>query len=235
MEKVIYILWRDPKMDREAFAHNLRNDISDKLLNIGVRGLQVNVIDAAVAPATQIYHYHTDPQMEAVLHIWVDCAMPRYRQPVDDIIAQGCDHFWAYLVTEAQSRRNVTPVPLGTRSYGLAQMGFGLLPSHIERDYYLEKMCEYTPIALSAQSIFYLQQNIVTRVLTPGALPYVSMVEECFPDEAMTDTNVFFDAPGDDAKRERNKAAIMEGVKSFVDFETIDVIPTSQYIMKAIG
>jgi hypothetical protein len=164
----------------------------------------------------------------------MECAMPRYRQPIDDVIAQGCDHFWAYLVTEAQSRRNVKPVPLGTRSYGLAQMGFGFKPSHLSRDEYLELMCEYTPIALSAQSLFYLQQNIVTRILTPGAPDYVSMVEECFPDEAMTDPYIFFDAEvGDDEKRDRNEAAIMAGVKSFVDFDSIDVIPTSQYIMKA--
>jgi hypothetical protein len=234
MEKILYILWRDPKVAREDFALNLRNDIADKLLHLGVRGLQVNVVDEAVAHAERIFYVHTKPQMEAVLHVWVDCAMPRYRQPIDDVIAQGCDHFWAYLVTEAQSRRNVTPVPLGTRSYGLAQMGFGFLPKHTTREHYLEKMCDYTPIALACQSLFYLQQNIVTRVLTPGAPDYVSMVEECFPDEAMTDPYVFFDAVGDEEKFQRNQDAIMAGVKAFVDFDAIDVIPTSQYIIKSI-
>jgi hypothetical protein len=201
-------------------------------LHAGVRGLQVNAVDEAVASAERIYYVNVRPQMEAVLHVWVDCAMPRYRKHIDDIVAQGCHHYWAYLVTEAQSRRNVDPVPLGTRSPGLAQMGFGMKPASITLDYYLEKMCDYTPIALSCQSLFYLQQNIVTRVLTPGALPYTSMVEECFPDGAMTDAYVFFDAVGDEEKFERNQASIMAGIKEFVEFDTIDVIPTSQYIIK---
>jgi hypothetical protein len=232
MEKIIYILWRDPKVDKYAFADNLRNDIADKLIHAGVRGLQVNVIDEHCDNADRIYYRNTSPQMEAVLHVWVDCSFPRYRKPVDEIVAEGCDHYWAYLVTEGQSRRNVRPVPLGTRSPGLAQMGFGLLPKGCTREQYLEKMFEYTPIALSAQSLFYLQQNIVTAKLTPEGLDYVSMVEECFPDEAMWDINVFFDAPGDDEKMLRNQNRIMDGVKAFVEFDTIDVIPTSQYIIK---
>jgi hypothetical protein len=232
MEKVIYILWRNPAVDMESFAHNLRNDISDKLLNAGVRGLQVNVVDDAVSPAQWLRYVTLEPQMEAVLHVWMECAMPRYRQPIDDIVAQGCDHFWAYLVTEAQSRRNIDPVPLGTRSYGMAQMGFGMKPANITIEHYLEKMCDYTPIALECQPLFYLQQNIVTRVLTPGARPYASMVEECFPDGAMTDPDVFFAGNGDGARKEANQARIMAGIKEFVDFDTVDVIPTSQYIMK---
>jgi hypothetical protein len=233
MEKIIYILWRDPAVDRARFADNLRNDLADKLLLAGVRGLQVNAVDEGVASAERIFWRNLDPQMEAVLHVWVDCGMPRYLKPIDDIIAQGCHHFWAYLVTEAQSRRNVDPVPLNTRSPGLAQMGFGLKPKNITIEHYLEKMCDYTPIALSCQSLFYLQQNIVSRVLTPGARPYASMVEEHFPAEAMVDPYIFFDAQvGDDATMERNKAEIFAGIKAFVEFDTVDVIPTSQYIIK---
>jgi hypothetical protein len=60
------------------------------------------------------------------------------------------------------------------------------------------------------------------------------MVEECFPEEAMTDEHVFFDAVGDPRKFEENVQKIMAGVNGFVDIDTIDVFPTSQYIIKSI-
>jgi len=113
-------------------------------------------------------------------------------------------------------------------------MGFGLLPKNITREYYLENMCDYTPIALSCKSLFYLQQNLVTRVLTPGAPDYISMVEECFPDEAMTDQYVFFDAVGDEEKFQRNVAQMMDSCGRFIDFDKIDVVPTSQYVVNAV-
>jgi hypothetical protein len=233
MEKVMYILWRDPAVDVATFVHNLRNDIADKLLHAGVHGLQVNAVDEGVASAERIFWRNLDPQMEAVLHVWVDCGMPRYLKPIDDIVAQGCHHFWAYLVTEAVLRNNVDPVPLNTRSPGLAQMGFGLKPKNLDIDYYFEKASDYMPIALRCQSLFYLQENFVRRVLTPGARPYASIVEEHFPAEAMTDEYIFFDAAtGDDEKMDRNKAEIYAGIKAFVEFDTVDVIPTSRYIIK---
>jgi hypothetical protein len=95
-------------------------------------------------------------------------------------------------------------------------------------------MLDYAPIAISAQSLFYHQQNVITRILTPGAPDWASMVEECFPEEAMTDPHVFFNAVGDEKKYEENVQKIMAGVNGFVDIDTIDVFPTSQYIIKTI-
>jgi hypothetical protein len=55
------------------------------------------------------------------------------------------------------------------------------------------------------------------------------VVEESFPEEAMTDQSVFFDAVGDDERRQANAEALMTSVMAFLDFDLIDVVPTSEY------
>jgi hypothetical protein len=234
MEKIVYVLWRDPAVDRESFARTLRTDIADQLVDAGVLGLHLNVVDEGVAAATH-YRVFTNPQMEAIVHVWVNSSSDYFRNPLDAIIAKGCERFAAYLVTESVTRPNTKHIPEpGKRSYGLAQIGFGFCPAHITREQFIAKMLDYAPTAISAQSLFYHQQNVITRILTPGAPDWASMVEECFPEEAMTDELVFFDAVGDPKKFEENVKKIMDGVNGFVDIDTIDVFPTSQYIIKII-
>jgi hypothetical protein len=47
----------------------------------------------------------------------------------------------------------------------------------------------------------------------------------------MTDPQAFFDAVGDDAKFQRNLATMMDSCSRFLDFDKIDVLPTSQYCL----
>lgn len=49
----------------------------------------------------------------------------------------------------------------------------------------------------------------------------------------MTDPMAFFDAPGDEAKFQQNLAAMMDSCNRFIDFDKLDVLPTSQYVLKA--
>ena len=64
---------------------------------------------------------------------------------------------------------------------------------------------------------------------TPDAPPYAAIVEECFPESALSDPFVFFDAVGDPDKFNANLATMMDSCDRFIDRGTIDVIPTSQY------
>ncbi|MGH8540456.1 MAG: EthD domain-containing protein, partial [Stenotrophobium sp.] len=82
MEKIIYMLWRDPQMDTETFSAHLRGELAAQLQTLGVRGLQVNVPDAAVKPAAGLRQKHTQPAMDAFLNVWVDSAIARLRKPL---------------------------------------------------------------------------------------------------------------------------------------------------------
>ncbi|HZB70552.1 MAG TPA: hypothetical protein VE395_00335, partial [Acidimicrobiales bacterium] len=110
MEKVDYVLWRPPGTTRQAFAEALLGPVADGLLRAGARGLQVNVADEAVAGALMALA-HTDPQMEAVLGVWVDSAAAGPRRPVDAVVT-GAGRFAAYLVTESEPLPDAAPPPL---------------------------------------------------------------------------------------------------------------------------
>ena len=60
-------------------------------------------------------------------------------------------------------------------------------------------------------------------------------MEECFPAGAMSDPHVFFDAVGDDEVPRHNQRAMFESVQRFLDFARMDVIPTSQYVIRPIS
>ena len=99
MEKVLYVLWRDPRVSEDAFARRLRGELADRLLEAGARGLHVNVADAAVQPAAALRQVATRPQMDAVLSLWVDSAIARFRRPFDELVEPAAGRMAAYLVT----------------------------------------------------------------------------------------------------------------------------------------
>ncbi|WP_409284120.1 EthD domain-containing protein [Pseudomonas protegens] len=88
---------------------------------------------------------------------------------------------------------------------------------------------QHTEVAIATQDNFQYVQNLVVAALTPDAPPIDAIVEECFPPAAMTDPQAFFDATGDAARFEQNLAAMMQSCARFIDFDKIDVLPTSQY------
>ena len=85
MEKIIYALWRDPRDTRAEFSRKLREDAAPKLLALGARGLQVNVVDDVVLGANT-FRVATRPQMEGVIHLWVDSAINMFRKPYDAVL-----------------------------------------------------------------------------------------------------------------------------------------------------
>jgi hypothetical protein len=234
MEKVVYIVWRDPQTEPEAFARNLRTTLADKLIALGARGLQVNVADAAVLPAAGLRQANTRPHMEAVVSVWMDSAIDRMRQPFDQAIEAAAGRMAGYLVTESQPIRNTRfPAAPGERTPGFAQMAFLTRPPRLTPQAWLDIWHNsHTQVAIDTQDNFLYVQNVVVRALTYAAPHYDAIVEECFPDAAMTDPMAFFDAAGDEASFQQNLQAMMASCQRFIDFDKIDVVPTSQYILR---
>ncbi len=63
----------------------------------------------------------------------------------------------------------------------------------------------------------------------PDAPDYDTSVEKCFPLEAMSNPQVFFDAIGDEAKYTENLGKMMESCGGFIDFGRVDIISSSQF------
>ncbi|TPQ39200.1 EthD domain-containing protein [Cupriavidus pinatubonensis] len=234
MEKVIYVVWRDPSTKPETFAQDLRTKLAQQLLQLGARGVQINVQDEDVAPAAALRQVNTLPQMDGLLSVWVDSAITSLRRPFDDAVLAATGRMAGYLVTESQPIRNTRhPARAGERTPGFSQLAFLKRPPRLTHEAWLDTWHNrHTQVAIDTQDTFLYVQNVVVRALTYGAPPLDAVVEEGFPEAAMTDPQAFFDAPGDEAKYQRNLAAMMESCQRFIDFDKIDVVASSQYIVR---
>jgi hypothetical protein len=232
MEKLAYVLWRPEGDSVEAFADRIRGDAARSLLDLGVRGLQVNVADDAVAAAT-VRLVELDPQMEAVVSVWIETVMDSVRQPIEDVLASAASKVAGYLVTESTPLRNTTrAAALGERTDGFSNIAFLRRPARLTREAWLDAWQNgHSQLAIDTQSTFGYTQNVVVRALTDGAPAFDGIVEELFPPEALTDLHAFFDAVGDDEKLTKNMTAMGESTERFGASESIDVVPTSQYVM----
>lgn len=234
MEKVIYVVWRDPATGIEEFGQRLRKSLAPRLKTLGARGLRINVADHHVAAASGIAQKHSEPAVEALVQVWLHSANDALRAPVDGVIASVATRFDAYLVTESVPLPN-TEHPSsghGQRTEGFAQVALFPRQPGLSDEQFLDLwQNRHTTVAVETQSNYEYVQNRVVRALTPGARTIDAIVEECFPTGAMTDPQLFFDAEGDAVKFEKNLKAMMDSVGRFIDMSRIDVTPTSQYCM----
>ena len=233
MEKVIYLLWRDPAISDDDFSRRLRSELAPRLQRLGARSLRINAADADVAPAAGLRQSVLKPAPDALAQVWLDSAIARFRKPVDDAVAAATARSAAYLVTESQPLRNTKhPARGGERTHGFAQIALLRRPEKLPYESWLDIWHNsHTDIALETQSTFEYVQNVVVRRFNADAPALDAIVEECFPPEAMKDYKVFFDAPGDEAKFKANLQRMMQSVSRFIEHGTIDVTPTSQYPM----
>lgn len=224
MEKIFCTLWGSEPEKLLAGA-------AQKLAGAGASTIRINVRDDAVAAGAGLIQSQGEPLPSAAMQFWAPSSNAIFRSAFDAIIKEYCDHFHSWLVAESQIIENAQyPVVTGKRTNGFAQIALLTLPPEMDWQAWRAVWRDYhTQVAIDTQSNFEYVQNMVVEPLTRGAPPYVGIVEECFPIEALTDPLVFFDAVGDQKKFDRNLATMMESCARFIAPGTIDVFPTSQY------
>lgn len=231
LEKVIYVLWRDPRQPLNDWCRALRSTLAEDLLALGARSVQVNVLDEwAQAGAAHIQG--GAPLVEGTIQLWLDSANDSRRKPFDAAIAAVSWQMAAYLVSESVLRDDLPPAPQrGARTPCFAQMAmFRCLPTLSREQWWNIWRNEHSEVALATQGTFYrYAQNLVVRTLTFGAPAYDAIAEECLAEGALTDPHVFYGSDGDAGKLEQRRSDCMRSVARFIDFSAIVVIPTSQY------
>lgn len=230
MEKIIYLLWRPATVDMARWSRQLRETMPSALREAGVHAARLNLDDADVAAAGALRQKLLQDQPQALLQVWVDSAIAALRAPVDALVAAHAARWAGYLVTESQPLRNTRhPARTGQRTEGFAQMALLRRPLRLSAEAWLAHWHSVqTPVAIETQDTFEYLQNLVVRALNADAPLFDAIVEECFPADAMTDPQAFFDARGDEQKFQRNLQRMMDSVGGFLDLP-IDCIPTSQY------
>lgn len=233
MEKIIYPVWKSNTESATDFNRKLLGNVSEQLIKLGVRKLRVNVVDEAVALAEPLRIIASKPPIDGLISIWVDTAIKR--QPLEEVIEKAVTRMVGYLVTESEPIIDArTTVNDGERVPGMNSVVFLTKPSRLSYEDWLTIWHgSHAQIAIDTQSTFGYKQNVIVRPLTYAAPPYDAIVEENFPDEAMTDPQVFFDAAGDEEKRQKNEQAMIESCMRFIDFDKLDRILMSEYVIKS--
>lgn len=227
MEKIIYSLWTNGSVD-------LREAVPD-LVDAGAAQVQLNIVDDDVAPAAGWRIESNPPVPDAFVSLWLPTAHATTRDPVDEAVRRMAGRgarIGAHLVTESCPLANTRfPTTPGERTPGFAQMALLRRPVGQSDEDFLHLWLEgHTDEAIDTQDTFLYVQHVVVRTLIDEGTPVDGIVEECFPEAAMTDAHAFFDAVGDDERFADHTNRMMASTSRFLDLSRIDVVPTSRYV-----
>ncbi len=236
MEKLLYPLWKAASLSGDQFRDELLHLLAPKLTEIkGVHGVRICVVDSAVSAAAGRAIESHAPRPDAMLSVWADFAgAAGHWEPLIDAHVSAKT---AYLVAEAEplvSQQTHPSIP-GERLYGVCQVVFMSPPDDMSRDEWLTIWKDsHTQVAIDTQSTFGYRQNLVVRRLTEDTPVCFGIVEENFPPEAMASDHAFYATGGDEALLQKHMSAMMKSCTRFIDFQKIDVIPMSEYLVKPV-
>ena len=237
MEKLVYSLWQGAQPGVDDFRDDLLEGLCPRLARLeGIRGVRLAVADSAVAPAAGRRMESHPPLPGAFLSLWVDCAgaADTWEPLIDRHVARRS----GYLVVEAEPlvSQRTHPVAPGERVPGMCHVVFLRRPASLAREEWFSVwQGSHTGVAIETQSTFGYRQNVVVRAIGADTLPCDAIVEENFPEGAMASDHVFYDTGGDDELLQQRMTAMLESCARFIDFEHIDVIPMSEYLVRPLG
>jgi hypothetical protein len=227
MEKLAYQLWKkdDDSLDtfKDALLNNLKKDIAEL-----VSALQINIADADVEPANNLAQSNYSPAPNAVIFIKVKSYF--LADTLESFLEKITSKVHGFVVSESIILDNSEKSPLGSRSEGFSQVVLLEKPeTMLAFDWFDYWTNFHTKIAIQTQSNFIYIQNTVVRPLQKASPSFIAIIEECFPLEAMTDPEVFYNAKNNPEQFAKHVQIMMESCEKFIDFKKIEVIPTSRY------
>jgi EthD domain len=230
MEKLLYVFWRGPE-STATLTQRFRQDIAARIGALGAERLQFNIADFPDLSGTLVNFslQNTKPPPDGIVSFWLSSAFRR--APVEQLLSQSFARIAGYEVSESTILPNLLhPPAAGERTYGFSQVTFLQIPPRLSYEEWRRVWFEeHTPVGIDTQANFLYVHNVVVMPLTAGAPPFRGIVEECFAPEALRDSQVFYNAVGDEARHQRHQARMMQSCAKFIDFDRIDVIATSEF------
>jgi hypothetical protein len=227
MEKLAYQLWKkdDDSLDtfKDVLLNNLKRDIAEL-----VSALQINIADADVEPANNLAQSNYPPAPNAVIFVKVKSYF--LADTLESFLEKITSKVHGFVVSESIILDNSEKSPLGSRSEGFSQVVLLEKPETMSAFDWFDYWTNFhTKIAIQTQSNFIYIQNTVVRPLQKASPSFIAIIEECFPLEAMTDPEVFYNAKNNPEQFAKHVQIMMESCEKFIDFKKIEVIPTSRY------
>jgi len=231
MEKLVYVLWKRPEQSAEELRDELLGPRARQLTELGAREIALSVADEHVAYAQGSVISQMKQPITATLSFWLDTHLDR--GPLEAVLREVAARLAGYLVSESVPIVNTTQrAKPGERTPGINSIGFLEKPEHLAYDDWLELwQGQHTRVAIETQSTFLYIQNAVIRALTDDAPPWVAIVEEGFPADAMRDQKVFYAAGDSDAKLNENRGRMIESCQRFIEFDRLESHMFSQYVL----
>lgn len=229
MEKVIVTLRTTTAGD--DWAEQLRGPVAQLLLDLGLPGLTVNVRDAAVRDSLMTLTT-LDPPVAGFVSLWTQQYYGEQVSAALDLLGGHAEQLAAYLVTESVPLPPPATAP-GERAPALANMALLRRPADMDEQTWLTRWHRnHTQVAIDTQSTFGYVQNYVVRPITPGAPVVNAIVEELFPNAAVSSLHAFFGAADDDDLRSRMEQMVAS-TAAFGANVNIDAVPTSRYVFRS--
>ena len=241
MEKVIHVLWGDPA-GGEALRARLVDEVAPAVLAADhVRGLTIDVHDAAAAtaPSPAPAPPGEEPHVAAV-SVWLDCY--EHGAPVDEALDGLGLRRAAYLVVESlYDDYGTTPYapprdwPDGTPSPGVLTVALLHRPDGLPYDEWIRRWHgTQSPESARLQPRTRYVRNEVVRALTPDAPEAHGIVEEAWPSAAhVADPYLFFAAaPGDRATLDAHVARMMTSVEACLDLARLRSTTMTEHLYR---
>lgn len=238
----MYVL-RGPHPGRsDELRDRLIGDLGSELLDLGPRGLSIDVVDAAADVPSPVPTPDGEDPHVAVVSLWLDCH--DRRAPFESaIMAQGLE-VDGYLVSEAlYTDYGDTPWstgrdwPDGQRSPSVLTVCLIHRPHGMDRGEWLHRWHDVqSPVSAEIQPRIRYVRNEVVRPVTEGAADVGGIVEEAWPSaEHITDPMLFFLAEGDPDRMQRNIERMLESVTAFIDMDRMRNVCMSEYLLHTPG
>jgi hypothetical protein len=229
MEKIVFKLWRNDSDLLEKFKESLLVDLPEILESL-VSELQINIADDDVKAAAELVQTNYSQNPDAIVFIKVTSQY--HSENIVQILRTMANKVEGFIVSESIILQDGSKDHTGKRSEGFSQIVFLEKPIEMtEFDWFDHWTHHHTKIAIETQSNFTYIQNTIVRPLQNNSPNFIAVIEECFPSEAMSNPSIFYNADDDSERLLNNTKLMMESCSRFIDFQKIEVIPTSRYRM----
>jgi hypothetical protein len=239
VEKLVYLVWDRPSRDGGDIGRQFLDDIGPKLLQLGARGLELNLDDADAQIPTMVKVPDDELPVRAAVSLWLDAHDER--APYEEVLQEAGVRRAGYLVTESMyrdyggnehsSRRKWAD---GARSPGIVTLTVFDKPTGVDDEtFYGHWYGHQSPMSEWMQPRARYVRNAVTRALTPGAPRYRAIVHEAWPTvEHLTNLQTFFGSATGDDLGERIRI-MLDSTKLLYDPATMRNYTMSEYILKS--
>jgi len=237
VEKLVYLVWGPAAGGSDDYRDVLVDGLAPELLDRGVRGLTVDVDDAASDVASPVPTPSGEDPHVAAISVWLPCH--DRRGPVEEAIRATGLRTAGYLVSGAvytDYGDNEWGPPRhwasGERSPSvltvcLIHRPAGADPAEWVRHWHGVQ----SPVSAEIQPRMRYVRNEVVRPVTEGAPEVHGIVEEAWPSaQHIADPMLFFNGFGDRDRMNDNIARMIDSVGAFIDMDRMRNVTMSEYL-----